>query len=184
MVASLGKIEVVDVTAPAPITTAPVIPYDRVTDNSKKIIIIWQKSTISDSCKQALSTIASGVHIWDPKVDGAKLDAETFAQASYGCLVLWAGDPSYKTAAQDVHSWFTNNRSYIKKTNFTVYVIPKKLFSFAGLKSVYEDCATAIKSLPKWHSNLEHLLLNFEEQFPTAEYGFLRALFNKLISKK
>jgi hypothetical protein len=164
------------------LTVSSIIEANAPEDNSKQIIIIWQKSKISDNCKAALATITSGVHIWDPVIDGSKLDAKTFANASYNCLILWAGDKSSKTAAADVHQWYTDNRDYIKSTNFTVYVIPKKLFSFAGIKSVYEDAATAMKALPKWHPNLEQLLLKFEEKFPESEVTFLKGLFYKILS--
>lgn len=151
-------------------------------DNSKKVIVVWQKSTISAACKQALATISGGVHIWDPTIDGTKFDATAFSASSWSCLILWAGDPSSKTAAADVHTWYVANRTYIKSTNFQVYVIPKKLFSLAGLKSVYEDTATALKALPKWHPDLHQLLLNFEQQFPTSEFSLLKGLWNKIVA--
>lgn len=151
-------------------------------DNSRKVIIVWQKSTISDSCKKALGTVTGGVHIYDPQIDGAKFDAAAFAASSWSCLVLWAGNPASKTAAADVHDWLVANRPYIKQTKFIVYVIPKKFFSFLGLQSVYEDFATAIKALPKWHPDLHKLLLNFEEQFPEAEHSALYAIYQKLVS--
>lgn len=150
-------------------------------DNSKKIIIIYQKSSISSAVKKALSTCPNNVHFWDPIVD-ASLDAPAFAQASYNILILWAGDPNNKNAATAVHTWYTNNRAYIKQTGIVGFVIPKKLFSAAGLKSVYEDAFQALKAIPKWAPNLEHLLLNFEEEFPSSEYSIIKALFNKFIS--
>lgn len=150
-------------------------------DNSKNIIIIWQKSTISDNSRKALGTIGSGVHIWDPLVDGYKLDAQTFAKASFNCLVLWSGNPGSKTAADDVHTWYTQNRQYIKDTGFTVFVVKKRLFSWAGLKSVYEEVATSLKKLPKWGDDLEKLLLNLEEEFPASENTLLSALIQKAI---
>lgn len=150
-------------------------------DNSKQIIIIWQKSKISDKCRKALGTIGSGVHIWDPLVDGEKLDAKAFAKATYNCLVLWSGNPDSKTAAQDVHKWYGDNRQYIKDTGFTVYVVKRRIFSWAGLKSVYEEVATALKALPKWGNDLESLLLNLETEFPAAENSVVKALFHKAL---
>lgn len=148
-----------------------------------KVLIIWQKSTISSACQTALATVESGVHIWSPTIDGQKLDAPTFANASYGCLILWAGDPSSSTAAADVHTWVTNNRTYLKANpNIVCYVVPTKIFSVAGLKSVYEDFATAIKALPKWSDDLHNLLLNFEAQFPTSEVSTITALLQKVYS--
>lgn len=151
-------------------------------DNSRKVIIIWQKSTISDNAKTALGTVTGGVHIYDPQIDGAKFDAAAFAASSWSCLVLWAGNPASKTAASDVHDWLVANRQYVKQTKFVVYVIPKKFFSLLGLKSVYEDFATAIKALPKWHPDLHKLLLAFEEQFPESEHSTLYALYSKIVS--
>lgn len=187
-----GSLPVASTKAPsaaptAVVVTPPAVIADdvissSVVDNSNKIIIIWQKSAISAACKQALATVTGGVHIWDPTIDGSKYDGPTFAASSTACLILWAGDPSSKTAATDVHSWYTANRAYIKSTGFTVYVIPKKFFSLAGLKSVYEDSAVAIKALPKWHPDLQSLLTNFEAKFPSSEFGYLTALYNKLLS--
>lgn len=151
-------------------------------DVSQKVIIIWQKSSISENCQKALATIKGGVHIWNPIIDGQKLDVDTFAVASYNVLILWAGDPASKTAAAEVHTWFVNNRKDIKARGILTYVIPKKFFSFAGLKSVYEDTATALKALPKWHPDLHQLLLNLEEKFPESEIGHLKALLVKLVS--
>lgn len=151
------------------------------TDNSTKIIIIYQKSTISQNVQKALSTIAGGVHIWSPTIDGQKLDAPAFAAATYSCLILHSGDPNSKTAAADVHTWVANNRAYIKSTGMVLYVVPTKIFSFAGLKSVYADLGTTIKAIPKWAENLEHLLLNLEDQFPASEHSVIRALINKII---
>lgn len=155
---------------------------DSSADNSRKVIIIWQKSTISDACKTALGTITGGVHIYDPQIDGVKFDAAAFAASSWSCLVLWAGNPASKTAASDVHDWLVANRAYVKQTQFVVYVIPKKFFSLLGLKSVYEDFATAIKSLPKWHPDLHRLLLAFEERFPESEHSALYAVYQKIVS--
>lgn len=148
---------------------------------SKKVIIIWQKSTISSACKKALATIEGGVHVWDPLVDGQKLDAEVFVKASYDCLILWSGDTAIKTAAADVHTWLSKNRAYIKTNAITTYVIPSKLFSLAGIHSVYEDFAIAIKALPKWSEDLGSLLIKFEAQFPTGEVSVVMGLINKAI---
>lgn len=149
-------------------------------DNSKKVVIVWQKSTISAACKQALATITSGVHIWSPTIDGQKLDATAFATASYQVLILWAGDPTDKTAAESVHQWIANNRKYIQSTGMVLYIIPSKLFSLCGIESVYADLGQTVKALPKWAPNLHTLLVNFEAKFPPAEVSFLRGLLQKL----
>lgn len=150
-------------------------------DNSRKIVIIYQKSTISKRVQQALSTIAGGVHIWNPTIDGQKLDAATFATSTYSCLILHSGDTTSKTAAEDVHTWVANNRAYIKSTGMVLYVVPTKIFSLAGLKSVYADLGTTIKAIPKWADDLHHLLLNLEDQFPAGEHSVFKALINKII---
>lgn len=171
--------------ATAAATTTDSVPISGVAagidDNSNKVIIIWQKSSISDACKNALATIEGGVHIYDPLID-TTLDAPAFSKSTQNCLVLWAGNPTTKTAASDVHTWYTANRAYIKQTQFQVYVIPTKFFSLLGLESVYTDCATAIKALPKWSSNLHKLLLQYEAKFPTSEYSVIEAIFNKVKS--
>lgn len=185
---TLSSLKTSTVSSPSPpppppetTVTAVVEPVAVKEDNSKQIIIIWQKTKISEKCKKALATIGTGVHIWDPKIDGSKLDAPTFAKATYNCLILWSGDSSNKTAAQEVHKWYTENRGYIKETGFTVFVVKRRLFSWAGLKSVYEEIATSLKKLPKYGDDLEKLLLNLEDEFPSSENSVAKAIVQKLI---
>ncbi len=149
---------------------------------SKKVLIIWQKSTISKACKQAMATIEGGVHIWDPVIDGQKLDGSAFEAASYDCLILWAGNTKQKNAAEEVHNWVTKNRAFIKANGIKSYVIPTKIFSLAGIESVYEDFAISLKSLPKWSDNLGNLLVKMENKFPESEVSLLSGLFSKLLT--
>ncbi len=179
MTVSLGTVVA---TSPANSSLASAIATTTAVVPKTKVLIIWQKSKISPACRKALATINAGVHIWDPVIDGQKLDAQAFVNASYDCLILWAGNPNVKTSAADVHTWVSNNRAFIKTSDITSYVIPTKIFSLAGIKSVYEDFAVAIKALPKHAADLGALLVKLEAKFPESEVSLLKGLVEKALS--
>ena len=60
----------------------PVLATPTAGSGSNKILIVWQKSDISEASKTALSKIFGGIHIYDTKLD-SQLTAQSFLLSSY-----------------------------------------------------------------------------------------------------
>lgn len=166
-------------------TVNAALPETTLSYVSNKIIILYQKSKISNAVQEALSTIASGhVHIYNSKIDGPKFDVQSFVDSSYTVLILWAGQSVSEAGA--CHNWIIANKNAMKSSGITFFLVPSQWFSRLGIKSVYADLGVVIKSVPKYApklgKTLDRLLLEFEEEFPPSEVSLIKGIGLKVWS--